>query len=569
MRRNIPLITMIFFFSFYTLRGQDLVVSEFMAAPANGESEWIELCNVGAATVNVRDWTFEDAASGPVPLCGTDLYLAPGDFLVVTDALPLGARWRLPKQRLLHQPALPTLNNSGDDIILRRPDDTVADQLTYTSGWLAERGISVERRRLNRPNVASNWGRCAADSGATPGQQNSLAPAEYDLALCCAVAYTDSLAITVKNVGMQQPEQARIDIWMQPASSSYPELLGSESFSPPLPEDSVVLRTLLAEIPAGKTRLLLVQHCAGDTRSANDSLQIAMHVPIPRRALILNEIMYEPLATGCEWVEYVNSGDAALDLTDVRLVGAAGADGGRSGISISGNLPVVPGSGYVVIAADSIVLTRFPDLVQSNPGRILIICDRSSLGLGNTNDEIVLLNTDGSVIDSAVYRSDWHHPFMTSTRGRSLELLHPSLRLQGEQAWSSCTAAAGGTPGCQNSVAYDAPIASTGDHDVLQISPVPFSPDGDGFEDHCVIRYTLPRSEYQGRLRIYDATGRCIRSLLNNAPAGSSLSIVWDGLDDAGRRARIGPYIVLLELLDTQSNAVAVRKGVIVVAARL
>jgi len=569
MRRNIPLCVIIYFLVTSPLSAQDVVITEFMAAPTSGEAEWIEFHNRGTETVNLSGWTVEDAASGPVVLTSGDLFLKPGTYLVVTDALPLGAHWQPPIERLLLLSVLPALNNGGDEIRLRSADGSIADQLKYTANWLGERGISSERLRADRPNDAANWGICIADSGATPGERNSLSPKDIDLALTAAVAHADSLFLTVENRGLLQPADALVEIWKVHATLPPNELLQTEFFSIPGPGDSTIVGLLLTGLPSGSTPLLLVLRCGGDTMRDNDTLRIVISLPVPLHGLILNEIMFEPLSSGCEWIEYVNTGTVALDCSGAQLVGAANEKGIRSGFSLSSDLPPVPASGYLVIAADSTVYSRFPGLMQTAPSRVVLVCDRSSLGLGNAGDDILLLNTDGSLIDSAIYSVQWHHPFITTTRGRSLELLRPSLHLRGAQAWSSCTIAAGGTPGSRNSITLSLPTAADGGDMALQITPVPFSPDGDGHEDFCVISCNSTPGVYQGRLRIYDANGRCIRTLLNNAPASSALTMVWNGLDEAGRRARIGPYIVVLELLDTANNTVAIRKGLVVVAARL
>ena len=84
-----------------------------------------------------------------------------------------------------------------------------------------------------------------------------------------------------------------------------------------------------------------------------------------------------------------------------------------------------------------------------------------------------------------------------------------------------------------------------------------------------VITCRLPASVNQVRIRIYDVAGRRIATLRNNHPMGREAFVVWDGMDDAGRRARVGPYVVLLEGIDTYENTVGAAKAAVVVARRL
>ena len=70
-------------------------------------------------------------------------------------------------------------------------------------------------------------------------------------------------------------------------------------------------------------------------------------------------------------------------------------------------------------------------------------------------------------------------------------------------------------------------------------------------------------------LRIYDIRGRLIRFLANNEPCGGSGDVVWDGYDEARCRVRIGIYIILLEVVDEDREAVLTARGSVVVAGRL
>jgi hypothetical protein len=102
----------------------------------------------------------------------------------------------------------------------------------------------------------------------------------------------------------------------------------------------------------------------------------------------------------------------------------------------------------------------------------------------------------------------------------------------------------------------------------LSISPNPFSPDGDGFEDFCIVRYNLPLTTSVIRISVFDVKGRLIRRLANGEISGATGEIIWDGLDDNRQRARIGPYILLLESVDGQAGVVATAKAVAVVGAK-
>ncbi len=80
----------------------------------------------------------------------------------------------------------------------------------------------------------------------------------------------------------------------------------------------------------------------------------------------------------------------------------------------------------------------------------------------------------------------------------------------------------------------------------LSLYPNPFS-------DKINIRYSIAQSAKGIELKIYDATGRLVRSIpiinLCN-PNKSVVSVCWDGKDDSGHKVSSGIYFVTLETED-------------------
>ena len=127
-----------------------------------------------------------------------------------------------------------------------------------------------------------------------------------------------------------------------------------------------------------------------------------------------------------------------------------------------------------------------------------------------------------------------------------------------QDVWLCCATPDGTTPGVKNSVSttYTEGIE-------LSIEPNPFSPDGDGFQDQTVFRYTLPM-ESNLTIRIYDVRGRLIKTLVDDEPSVSG-EIFWDGRDEENRIVRIGIYVVLAE---ATGDSYSQKKTTVVVAKR-
>ena len=149
--------------------------------------------------------------------------------------------------------------------------------------------------------------------------------------------------------------------------------------------------------------------------------------------------------------------------------------------------------------------------------------------------------------------------------GESLEKINPSLNGNDGKNWSSNTLPSGGTPGYKNSIFTNYQVSAS----EITVSPNPFSPDGDGYEDFTIISYKLQNTVSQVRMKIYDVKGRLIKTILNNQPAGTEGQVVYNGLDDDNRKLRLGIYIIFMEALNDQNGVVETVKTTMVVGAKL
>jgi hypothetical protein len=231
------------------------------------------------------------------------------------------------------------------------------------------------------------------------------------------------------------------------------------------------------------------------------------------------------------------------------------------------NQPFAIKSGeYIIVAADSSLFKLFQNLIRSDSTiHICILNCSGGFSLNNDGDVVVLKDLTGQTIDSVAYLPSWHHPDVVDTKGRSLERINPNIDSNDPRNWSTCTNILGGTPGKANSIMTPYLNVSS----LISVSPNPFSPDGDGFEDYCIIHYNLPMMTSTLNLRIYDVKGRLIRTLANGELAGTQGEIVWNGFDDNKQRARIGVYVIFLEATDRSSSRVVTAKAVAVVATKL
>lgn len=114
----------------------------------------------------------------------------------------------------------------------------------------------------------------------------------------------------------------------------------------------------------------------------------------------------------------------------------------------------------------------------------------ASLGLRNEGD-LIHLQYGRHTIDSVYYDPSWHQAGVRDATGLSLERLLPEGPSNDPASWTSSPDPSGGTPGRPNAARLQTtpPLPEQPD---LEVTPSPFSPDGDGIDDVTVIRFRLP-----------------------------------------------------------------------------
>jgi hypothetical protein len=274
-----------------------------------------------------------------------------------------------------------------------------------------------------------------------------------------------------------------------------------------------------------------------------------------RNDAAINEILADPDIDNSEFVEFYN-----LTSTELNIGGWRIEDENGNKFFLSDTIFMLPPAEYFVLAADSLVLTKY-DLYSKYKN----VVNKSSLGLINSGELILLKDARGNVIDSVFYSVKWHNKHLPVTKNISLERINPLLNANESSGWNSSTEAIGATPGAQNSI-YS---FNRNTEAVISCSPNPFSPDYDGHEDYTIINYNLKNALAQIRVKIFDSTGRLVRTLLQNYASAGTGSIVFNGLNDEGQPLRIGIYIIYMEAVNETSGKPEILKTVVVIARKL
>lgn len=90
-----------------------------------------------------------------------------------------------------------------------------------------------------------------------------------------------------------------------------------------------------------------------------------------------------------------------------------------------------------------------------------------------------------------------------------------------------------------------------------------YAPSPNPTAERCEVRFEVPR-EAPVSLRVFDVSGRRVRTLAARPFAAGAHSVAWDGRDDAGERAGSGVYFVRLEAAGhVATEKVLLRRGAI------
>ena len=269
-------------------------------------------------------------------------------------------------------------------------------------------------------------------------------------------------------------------------------------------------------------------------------LNTTIDVVVPDTAdygdLLINEILFDPLSGGYDFVEIYNASSSAVDLFGYML--ADYDDGIGNFKSIDQHFVLNP-EGIAVFTEDSMaILNEYP----SNDPNAFVQMDIPTFP--NDSATVYILSPDSNIIDGFSYNDDMHFELINDPEGVSLEKINPNYTSNDPSNWHSAAESVGwATPGMTNSQVYNGSLGT----EFFKVETEVFSPDSDGYQDVAVFSYYLNTSGMVGSVVIYDKNGRIIKRVLNNELLGAEGQLTWDGTNEQGNKASVGIYLVYFE----------------------
>ncbi len=551
------------------IQENDIVINEIMADPSPAvalpEWEYIELYNASENTINIRDWTL---------FIGKKEYIFENDIEIQSDEYLIlchnNAVEDLSKFGNCHAFSSFQITNSGVNISLIDNNDNLISSVNFDISWHStsykeEGGWSLEQIDPFNPCVGkNNWGSSISKNGGTPSMPNSilnnnpippkLDHINLDSTNCIEVFFNQNMnLLTIQNIDNYRI----IELDLKPQKI---ESVKYKNNYVKLNFDFIFEENKLYTLNINN-----VTNCRDIPLEDEIFVQFGIPSSANRNDVIINEILFNPINPGVDYLELYNRSDKVIDLKELTFGTIKKSFPNPPDTTlkeiISESRYLLPHS-YILLSTDSEIVKYQYDIKDKDDNNFLEV--KSFPSLPNTEGRVVICDKTSKIIDEMYYSEKMHYELLTVTQGVSLERISFEKSSLDENNWHSASFNYNyGTPGYKNSMAVDSKNEVS--ENEIDIIPEIFSPNGDAYDDICGIYYNLDKNGYSINIKVFNSNGLLIKNLLNNNLTNSQDVIYWDGCDDNNRIVEAGIYIIMTEIFDLEGN-VKIFKNVVTVA---
>ncbi len=541
-------------FTYHKVRPYDIVISEAMAKPdpSKGlpEEEYIELYNRSEFDISIEGWKL---TTGNRTKTLSQYTIPAKAYLILCDTEHETEFQEYGKTMGIE--SFPAINNTEAQIYLETEDNTIVDFVPLRVSWhenehKREGGWSLEMIDPGNPcGEKENWNSSVDYEGGTPGETNSIIgenPDNQPISIR-TISVVDHYTIKVHFSEVYDRETAT-------DKSKYTVKNISEPiFAEPVPPEYKSIVLTFQEPFKKQVRYTLeidrtVKDCAGN----NNTEKISADFEIPERPenkdIVINEVLFNPWPEGNEFIELYNRSDKTVEISDLCIAN----EEDNTGCLHDHSFQLFPGS-YIILTQKTESIKKDYYTPHSNN----FIETEEMPRLNNREGSVYIYDKGLNVIDHFEYNDEMHFPLLIETQGVSLERIHFDRNTNNKENWHSAASSAGyATPGYINSQFTE----KQAEDSRFTIAPEVFSPDNDGRDDVLSIKYKLSKPGNVVTIRIFDNKGRVVRNLVNNKTLATTGEFTWNGLNDNNQKARMGIYLIYIELFDLEGNTEVIKK---------
>ncbi len=552
----------------------ELLITEILAdeTPVVGlpASEFVEIYNnTVTKTLSLRGVRLLKPGSSTAAGLPDTARLLPGQYAVVCGSTRAGQFAQYGKVYGISN--FPALTNAGDQLVLRGRDGTTLFEIAYTDAWYRDQrkkdgGWTLEMLDpANYCGGAANWQASQDASGGTPARRNSVAAPNPDRT---PPALLRAIALTASTIRLYFGEKLDSSAAASPALYTLQSSTGAApavSRAVPVGPDfrAVDLSLSAALLPSRPLAVAVARatDCVGNASGALSTAGVALPEAAQPGDVVINEVLFNHAPGGVYFVELLNRSLRYVNLQGYQLTNQKASGTGTAIISPGAPYVLAPGQVVALTSDAGILQAQYP--TSSDPAALLAVA--SFPALDNSAGSVFVYDATSTEIDQYAYDKSQQLSLLSTQAGVSLERIRASGPSLASNFHSAAGAVGYATPGRPNSQAQDA----VGNGQELSMVPELFTPDDDGQQDFTTLNYQLDQPGYVGSVTVYDALGQLTRRLLRNESLPTTGFVQWDGLDERGRKAAVGYYLVYIELFRPGGGERREYKKTVVVGARL
>lgn len=539
----------------------DMVITEIMADPTPvvglPNAEYLEIKNVSATPVNLNGWRLSDASSTTTI---TASFLLQPDSTAILCATSNVAAFSV-YGRTIGVPSFPSLDNDGDVLTLRSPQNRIIHSVAYSTDWYGNEakkdgGWSLEMIDTKNPcGGKENWKASINNLGGTPGKINSVNGVNTDAAppqVKRAYALDSLNIVLVFNEPLDSASGAMVSNYSLAATAIANAITVSPFFN-------TVQLKLAAPLQPSTIYTITVSNvtdCKGNPIGAYNKIRIGLPSAPAVNDLVVNEILFNPKTPGTDYVEIYNRSKKILDASKLYLANRSTAGAVASFKQIVTEPFYLFPEDYLLVTEDAAVLKQ--QYFVKNEDAVLELVSLPSYP--DDKGAVLLIDLNGTIVDEVAYDKDWHFGLIGNDDGVALERIDPDAASQTRNNWHSAATSVGyGTPTYKNSQFKQTEDVKA----TVEISLKLFSPDNDGRDDLLTISYRVEEPGYVANVFIFDAAGRLVRRLVNNDLLSLKGTWAWDGLGENRNKLPVGTYIINAELFTLQGKKKNFKQAVV------
>ncbi|OYU97323.1 MAG: hypothetical protein CFE21_03250 [Bacteroidetes bacterium B1(2017)] len=429
--------TQLVILSHFVKKGE-LILTEFMADPepvvAMPNAEFVEVFNSSSRALSCHAFSLSDASGSYFMPAFT---LGSNQFAIACKATD--SSLFAPFGQIISMPNFPSLNNSGDQLILKNQFQQTLDSISYDLNWyqtLSKQngGYSLELINANlRCKGSQNWQACNSNLGATPGQKNSNWQTQ-----------ADTIAPIIKALSLLSETELEVDfneaILLPSSCDSCILLNGIPSSFLIKNSNSIVVQTLDSMKHLEHYSLLVknVKDCSGNSALQSQEFVFYQTKPALQNQLLMTEIYFDESKVGqfpnADFIELFNRSKYALNLKGMRLSDEVSSH-------------VLPE--YCIKPNEYLIVCHQKYEPDFRPfGNVLGLATFPSL---SSRDVVTLKDSFGFILNQVQYTQS----FLDNTAALfscSIELVNIEKPCEGSLSWQACRNKDGATPGSRNSV---------------------------------------------------------------------------------------------------------------------